>query len=280
MKKFSLALTILTAVSFAAHAQTVGSANVMGYTKLTTPTAGSFDLLALTQFSDGTTNNTLSIQDVISNLSDLNSDGLGSGATGADKLYVYNGSGYDQYALFQPVAGAPYWASISEGGWTSGLEFLGVNASSATIDRGTACWLETGIGGSATNALSSGNVYLDATLDITVGSGFSLLAYPYSSSVNLTNMTITGAVGDGLGSGAANADKLYAYNGSGYDQYALFQPAAGDPYWASISEGGWTSGLEFLGVNPANVTVELGAGFWFETATGKTIGFEKIYNIN
>ena len=158
MKKFSLALTILTAVSFAAQAQTVGSANIMGYTKLTTPTAGSFDLLALTQFSDGTTNNTLSIQDVISNLSDLNSDGLGSGATGADKLYVYNGSGYDQYALFQP--------------------------------------------------------------------------------------------------------------------------AAGDPYWASISEGGWTSGLEFLGVNPANVTVELGAGFWFETATGKTIGFEKIYNIN
>ncbi|MCC7300636.1 MAG: hypothetical protein IT583_06120, partial [Verrucomicrobia bacterium] len=91
---------------------------------------------------------------------------------------------------------------------------------------------------------------------------------------------ISNTASAGLGSGAVGADKLHVFSGGGYNTYALFKPASGSAYWASVNEGGWVAGLEFLGVNPATATIKLGDGFWFETAAGKTIVFSKIYNIN
>lgn len=281
MKKSLVALTIATALVSIASAQTntAISANVVGYKRHQTPSPGSFGLIALTQFSDGTTNNTYNIQTIINNLENLNSAGLGSNMIGADKLYIYTGSGYAQYALFSNGS-STYWASVNEGGWTSGLEFLGVNPAAVSIARGTACWLATASTGFSTNIISSGDVLLDDTYNVTVSAGFSLLAYPYSSNINLSNLVIDGATGAGLGSSMTGADKLYVYTGSGYAQYALFDNGAGTKYWASVNEGGWTPGLEFLGINPANAEIEMGKGFWFSTAIGKTLTFNKIYSIN
>lgn len=284
MKKTLLTAALSGLVAGAAFADPptniVSSANVVGYVQVETPAAGTFDLLALTQFSDGTTNNSVDIQSIINNLDALNSAGLGSETVGADRLYIYTGSGYTQYALFEDGATGPYWATPSEPGWTLGLEAFGVASADATLPRGTACWLATAAGGATTNAISSGDVFTDDTFDVTLSAGFSLLTYPYSSSVNLTNLVITGATAAGLGSETVGADRLYVYTGSGYTQYVLFQDGATGPYWATPSEPGWTLGLEAFGVAPANAVIDMGAGFWYSTASGKTITFHKIYTLN
>ena len=141
MKKLVMTVAVLTCASIVT-AQTVTSANVVGYNKLASPAAGTFDLMALAQFSDSSSS--VDIQSLIDNLDSLNSAGLGSNMAGADKLYVWTGAGYATYAMFQDGASGPYWASDSEGGWTPGLEFLGVNSANVVIDLGGGFWYESG----------------------------------------------------------------------------------------------------------------------------------------
>ncbi len=280
MKKILITALLSSLIAGAAFADSnvVSSANIVGYVQVETPLSGVFKIVALTQFSDGSTNETVSIQDVIGNLGDLNADVAGSAAADADKLHVYTGAGYSSFALFQPDAGDPYWASVNEAGWIPGFEAFPVNAASDTLARGAAVWYETPTGGSSTNAITSGDVYLDDTFSVTIPGGYSLLSYPYSSDITLDSLVISNAASDVAGSAAADADKLHVYTGAGYSSFALFQPDAGDPYWASVNEAGWIPGFEAFPVNAASNTISLGSGFWYETAAGKTIGFEKNYS--
>jgi len=269
MKKSTLAITILLAASFAAQAQTVGSANIMGYTKIETPTAGKFEIISLAQFSSGS--NTVNIQDAIADVNTLNAAGTG-GWDNADKIIIWNGLGYTSYGLYQPVAGDPYWMA-SGAGWT-----ISAFASPANVElpRGQAVWLTTGTGGAATNALVSGDVYLDETFDVNLNSTFSLLSFPYSATVALTNLVISNATSAGTG-GWDNADKIIIWNGSGYTSYGLYQPAAGDTYWMA-SGAGWVISAF---ASPADIEINLGKGFWYQAVDGaKTIGFTKSYAIN
>ncbi len=280
MKKFLITtlLTGLIAGAAFADSNVVSSANIVGYVQTDTPASGVFKIVALTQFSDGSTNDTVAIQDVIGSLASLNADIAGSAAAGADKLHVYTGIGYNSYALFQPVAGDPYWLATGDAEWfIPGYELT--PPSSAVFSRGAAVWYETAAGGASTNMVSSGDVYRDDTFQVTVPAGYSLLSYPYSSDITLDTLTISNAVADVAGSGAAGADKLHVYTGIGYNSYALFQPAAGDPYWLSTGDAEWfIPGYE--ATPPATTTIGLGTGFWFETAAGKTIAFEKNYPID
>ena len=277
MKKLVMTVAVLTCAASFVSAQTVTSANIVGYAKMAAPAAGAFQLYSFTQFTDGTTNGTVDVQEMISNLDDLNAAGLGSDLIGADRLYVWTGTKYDQYALFQDGAVGPYWAATSEGGWTSGLEFLGVNAAVATVGRGSAAWLETGAGGTSVDAIVAGEVPMDGTNYVDVAMGFTLLAYPYTSEINVDSLDVINSASAGLGSNMVGADKLYVWTGTKYEQYALFQDGAVGPYWAATSEGGWTPGLEFLGVAPASFVIEISGGFWYESDTAKSVGFVKNY---
>ena len=270
MKKFSLALTILTAVSFAAHAQTVGSANVMGYTKIATPSAGSFDVVSLVNFSGN-----IDIQGVIQNLDSLNSAGVGQ-KENADKLYIWTGTGYDQFGLFQPTSGNPIWIGLNDGAWD--LSFVLPTEATNTIPRGTAVWFATGDNAASTNFMTSGDVYDDGTIEIDLISNFTLVSYPYSSSVSLDSLVVSNATSAGTG-GKANADKVYVWTGTGYDQFGLFQPTSGDPIWIGLNDGAWD--LSFVPPTEATNAIDLGKGFWYEAPSGaKTIGFEQIYSLN
>jgi len=279
MKKSLITVTVIASLAgCVAFAQTtVSSANIVGYVQTPTPPSGVFKIIALTQFSDGSTNDAVGIQDVISNLSDLNAGASGGGTSSADKLHVYTGIGYNSYALFQPSSGDSYWLSTGAPEW-----FIpGYEASTPatnTFARGTAVWYETGSDGASTNIISSGDVYLDDTFPVTVPAGYSLLAYPYSSDVTLNTLVISNTTAAVSGSSAVGADKLHVYTGIGYNSYALFQPSSGDPYWLSTGAPEWfIPGYEAS--TPATNTISLGTGFWFETTEGKTISFEKNYTI-
>ena len=282
MKKLIMTAAVV-ACAAVVTAQTVTSANIVGYAKKTAPAAGAFDLMALAQFTDGS--NAIDIQSIISNLDSLNSAGLDSDTVGADKLYVWTGTGYATYALFydatQTANPGPFWASTTELGWINGYGFLGVNAAVATVDRGASMWLETGAGGASGDVLTSGEVPQDGTFDMDVDIGFTLISYPYTSSINVNSLTVSNSVSAGLESDAVGADKLYVWTGTGYATYALFydatQTANPGPFWASTTELGWIPGYGFLGVNPANAVIGIGNGFWYGSDTHKTIGFAQNY---
>jgi len=262
MKKF-LMTALLTGLIATAYADSnvVSSANIVGYVQTETPAAGAFNIVSLVQFSDGS--NTVHIQDAIGNMSNLNASATWDNA---DKIYAWNGLGYNRYGLFQPASSDPYW-SVYGTEWIFGT----CVSAEAQLTRGEAIWYATGIGGTSTNATVSGDVYLDDTFDVTVPEGFSILSYPYSSSVNMTNLVISNATASATWE---DADKTYVFNGSNYDKYGLFQPVSGDPYW-SVYGTEWIFGTCL----PSDKELNLGQGFWYESGNTKTIGFSKIYSV-
>lgn len=265
MKKFltTVVVTGLIAGFAFADSNVVSSANIVGYVQTETPAAGSFNIVSLVQFSDGS--NTVHIQSAIGNM-----DALNASATwdNADKLITWNG-GYVTYGLYQPTVGDAYW--MADGiGW-SFSQFA--SAADVQLARGEGIWYKTGLGGVSTNATVSGDVFLDDTFDVELVGTLTLLSYPYSSDINLTNLVVSNATASAVW---AEADKVIVWNG-GYVQYGLYQPTVGSPYW--MADGiGW-SFSQFA--SAADVKIDLGNGFWYRSVEGaKTIGFSKIYTID
>ena len=258
MKKI-LFIAAAALISASAFAQTVSSANVVGYSKGTTPAAGGFDIVALNVFG---TNDTVDLQAAVANIDDLNA---ATSLANADKLYVWD-NGYTQYGLFAGTSN--YWMISTSAGW---LKAASAAPTSATIDRGAGTWFATGTGGSSTNLIVSGDVPNDGTYSVDV-STFSLIAYPFSASINLTDLAITNATAS---TSLASADKVYVWNG-GYTQYGLF--AGTSNYWMISTSAGW---LKAASAAPSSADIDLGKGIWYNSVDGaKTIGFTQNYNID
>ncbi len=266
MKKILITalLTGLIAGTAFADSNIVSSANIVGYVQTDTPAAGSFNIVSLVQFSNGS--NTVHIQDAIGNMDSLNASDTWNNA---DKLYVWTGMDYDKYGLFQPVTGDCYWSIYNAMVWITKT----CVATDAQLNRGEALWYATGAGGTSTNVTASGNVYLDETFDISIPEGFSILAYPYSSDINLTNLVISSATASDVW---GTADKIYFFTGSTYEKYGLFQPASGSPYWSTYNAMVWITKT----CVPTDKELALGQGFWYESDSAKTIEFSKIYTID
>lgn len=264
MKKILLtaALTGLIAGYAAADSNVVSSANIVGYVQTETPPAGSFDIVSLVQFSDGS--NTVHIQDAIGNLSNLNASATWDNA---DKLITWNG-GYATYGLYQPASGGPYWMAAGAAWAVPAL----ASPADTFLERGKALWFKTASTGSSTNMTVSGDVFLDESFTVDLPEGFSILSYPYSSSINLTNLVISNATASATW---ADADKVIVWNG-GYVTYGLYQPASGSPYWMAAGAAWAVPAL----AAPTSANIELGKGFWYRSMEAKTIGFSKIYSID
>ncbi|MFA7369320.1 MAG: hypothetical protein WC334_06725 [Kiritimatiellales bacterium] len=266
MKRMVAILIAGAAFSAASYAQTntVSSANIVGYVQTQTPSSNSFDIISLVQFSDGS--DSVNIQSAIANLSNLTASTTWSNA---DKLIIWNG-GYVTFGLYKPSSGNPYWMA-SGAGWS-----IPAFAKQATnqLERGKGVWFQAGANSHGTNMIVSGDVFLDNTFDVNLVGTLTLLAYPYSSDINLTNMVISNATAAATW---VNADKLVIWNG-GYVSYGLYQPTSGNPYWMA-SGAGWS--IPAFAKPTTNVTINLGKGFWYQSVSGaKTIRFNKIYSVN
>jgi hypothetical protein len=271
MKK-TLTIAAAALISASAFAQTVTSANVVGYVKTGTPDAGSFDIIAASQFSDGT-NSTISIQDIIGNKDALNAAAYPNKAN-ADKIHVWTGSGYTSYGLYD-TGTEVYWMDMANGAWNS--PFGVAAASTDVIPRGTGLWFETGAGGTSTNVISSGDVFNDGQFDVDLVSSFDIITFPFSSTVSLTNLVVSNAVAAAYPN-KANADKIYVWTGSGYASYGLYD-AGTETFWMDMGNGAWNS--PFGVAVEATDTIDLGVGFWYESPAGaKTIGFTQNYTLD
>lgn len=161
----------------------------------------------------------------------------------ADKLQVWNGTGYDIYNFFKKSDGTVV-------GWRAGT------ASSATtnyINLAAGFWIQKkGLPG--TKLTLAGEVDDAGAVAQTVKVGNNLLgsAYPVSMSINSTNFNWTSiCYGTNL---TANADKLQVWNGTGYNIYNYFKKSDGTVV-------GWRAGTASTATTD---TIPTGVGFWYQ----------------
>ena len=211
MKKLITTVAVLGCAAVVT-AQTVTSANMVGYAKNTQP-AGGFSMVAPAQFAGTAGGVTL--------------DEALSGIVGGDKIYVFNGAAYDIYE---------YYAGY---GWFDGLFDP---AGDVVISEGTAIWV-TGAASAVT--IMSGEVPSAASVTNAVVAGFNLISNPYPVALALDDIDLTDFVGSEkvyVFNGAAY--DIYEYY-AGYGWFdGLFDPAGsvqvpvGAGFWLSMSNAG------------------------------------------
>ena len=133
MKKLIMTAAVVACASIVS-AQVV-SDNIVGYVAEDTPAAGGFVILNVNVFGSA------DIQDVISNLGDLNASTV---KANADKIYVWTGTGYASYGLYAGTS--DYWMDTGATGWNKASKAA---PSSADLDLGKGVWYESP-GGSKT----------------------------------------------------------------------------------------------------------------------------------
>jgi hypothetical protein len=264
MKKLLIAAVAVLAVASISIAVT--SQNAVGYAKEGGPDAGKFEIISINVLGNG---NTVGIQNAIKNTEDLNAT---TSLDSADQIFIWTGLGYDQYGFF---AGASnnYWMSAGDVGWQKAAN-TGGPETNAVIARGDSVWFRTGTGGAVADLMSLGEVPNDGTYDVGLFEGFTLVAYPYSSTINLQDLSISNSTAS---TDLDAADQIFVWTGLGYDQYGFF--AGTTDYWLDAGDVGWQKAGS---ASPAtDADLDLGKGVWYKSADGaKTIGFTQNYTLD
>ena len=264
MRKLIITLTMALGVTASVVADSVTSANVVGYVKTAAPVAGNADIISIASFG---TNDTVNIQDAIINLEDLNAS---TSKENADKMFIWNG-GYSIYGLYDDGGTNSFWMDTGSAGWV--VSSLATPAN-VTISRQDGVWFQTGTGGTANSIVTSGSVRDDNQFDVAVGDGVTILAYPFTSSINLTNLVVSNATASVT---KADADKIFVWNG-GYTVYGLYDDGGTNSFWMDTGSAGWI--VTSLAA-PTSAELPLGKGFWYESVDGaKTLGVEQIYTLS
>ena len=253
MKKITLALAILGITAFAAHAQTVGSANILGYTKVDKPGNSKLNIMGV---------NFTSASNTLNNLVDpLTFSGHASDPASADQIIIWDSSlqEFDTYALYDLGSGYEEytgWQAFDNFGWAKPYFNPALPAGSSVFIRGSS---------SDTNILLSGNVVMLDTITNTLHQGLHLIANPFSESVALTNLSLHISA-TGHANNPAYADQVIAWNKElqQYETYALYDLGSGyEQYkgWQDFDNFGWAKPY-------MNFTINTGDGFWFRAVNG------------
>jgi hypothetical protein len=196
-KTLLLAAVALAVGMISAQAQTVYSANVVGYVNLTITNNG-YTLAANPMDFDGSgTNNT------VLNL-------IGTNLPINSQIQTWNGSGFAANSYTKPKSGNPVWGAPGQK-LNAGQGFFVYNPSNVvvtvtlvgTVDQGnlTNNYLLAGAPGAGAYSLISGTYATDGLLTSTFG---------YAPSIN---------------------DQIQTWNGSGFAANSYTKPKSGNPVW-------------------------------------------------
>jgi hypothetical protein len=243
MKKTLVTLIMAGLVSGVASAATVGSANVVGYAKTDIAAGGTFYMMTC-NFKTDATNTLLSVfgTDMLTqDDSYLNSD----------RVFLYDSSNQTYQAYAQWTDGVFYKANnLPE--WNTGT------AGNPVLLPGTGFFVSSG---NVSNKLVfSGEVITAATQNVAIVEGYQIKGIPFSSAVNIqdTGFFASGAAAD---DNYANCDRLYVWNGSGYQAYAVWT----DGVWYKANNlDEWALGTA------ATDALDLNEGFFYEAQTNMT----------
>ncbi len=243
MKKTGLVLALLLATSLAAQAQTVGSANVMGYSKSTIEAGGAFYMMTC-NFETAVTNTLLSVFGTNTLTQDDN-------LLNCDRVFLYAPATQTYQAWAQWTDGVFYKANdLTEWG-------LGT-AGNPELLSGTGFFLSSG--NVSNTILLSGDVVMVATQNVDIVTGYQILGVPLSGVVNLqdTGFFDSGAAAD---NNLLNCDRVHTYNAGTYQAYAIWT----DGVWYKANDlTEW--GLGIAATNDLN----LNEGFFYEAQADMT----------
>jgi len=211
MKK-TLTIAGAVLISASAFAQTVSSANIVGYSKKDMTIGGT--IIATPQFPAADTNG-VTLADAFS--------GLESG----DKAYAWNGLNYTIYT---------YYGSY---GWYDGSN---VSSDDVLITQGTAVWLQAV---ASTNVIMSGDVPSASSVTNTLAAGLNLIGNAYPVALKLDDISGSGiASGDKVYAWDGSSYAIYTYYGS-YGWYdgsnnpsGTVEIGVGDGFWLKSALGG------------------------------------------
>ena len=251
-KKFSLALTILTAVSFAAQAQTVGSANIMGYTKTEKLGDRDYSLIGVNFTSE---NQTLSELLTFTPTGSLDIDTC-------DRLALWNPAGqtFDTYLYYYYDGNYPAnegWKLLSDFNWEGTVQ-------DPVIPGGSGIWMLSAPSASTTNVLIAGDVEISGSVTNSIVEGLNVLANPYAAGVAVNDLEFTP-----VGSlDIDTCDRLAVWNPTSqtFETYLYYYYDGNYPAnegWKLLSDFNWEGAIQ-------NPTVEVGQAFWYRAQSNIT----------
>lgn len=250
MKRIKYIAGLLAIVGiFSANAGEVESINMVGYSDVNAP-KGSLSLIGVP--FDG-------VAKECSLATILNTTGLNEGgplfSSGSDLIYIYNGSGYDIYALKPGV------------GWVAYADYVtATEPADVQLEPGDGFWLSrTDATVEPATVKVLGEVVTAESISKNVEAGLDIMSYPYSSSVTLASFTTDGVTMGGP-MFSSGSDLIYVYNGSGYDIYAC-KPGVG-----------WVAYTDYVTATEASdVEIPAGESFWYDAQASTTLEFNKPY---
>jgi hypothetical protein len=220
MKKLVIGAAALACASIVS-AQTVTSANIVGYNK-DVSAAGSFHISALQFTVDNPTPEAV----------------YGTSLPVGSKIYAWNGAGY----LISTFAENVDWST-----WPPTTNYTWIG-DSITFENSDGYWVENA-GASEATTIIAGDVPMSAIVTNGLVVGFQLISYPFPVARNVADLELNPTVDD----------KVYAWNGSGYD----IATYAEDIDWSTWPP---TTNTVWLG---DTVNLAVGEGFWYETSTAR-----------
>jgi len=208
MKKLVMTAAVLATAAGVVTAQTVTSANIVGYNKDGIPANGLF--IAGVQFDGGAPATPSTV--------------FGTQLPVGSKLYAYTGSGYAVAEFIDTYD--EYYNPIQA--WDN---------DALDLSSGNGFWVENK-SASPVAPIISGEVSLAPTTTNSIAAGLSLVAYPYPVSVEVQSMGFAPAIGDKIyvyGSGYAVAEFINTYDEyynpiQAWDNPTL-KPAVGQGFW-------------------------------------------------
>jgi hypothetical protein len=159
----------------------------------------------------------------------------GFGST-PDKVYIWNGEGYDDYIL---QGNPPAWSP-----------------SNPPVTAPAAMWIQSASGqANPLEVTITGQAIENPSASTEIVPGLHFIGYQFSSKIDVNDTTFIedGAAKDtGFG---AKPDKLYLYDPAGGGYTILTVPGGAD-YWQEVGESGAYTG-----------TIDLGDAFWYSSET-------------
>jgi hypothetical protein len=232
MKRILTAIAILGCMAMMVHAATneVTSVNVVGYNKVTVPADGGFELMSI-QFDAF--------------------DPTLLGVFGTNQLTKSFISGFaDVLWLYDPATGfSKYYQNTDN-------QFYDPdgNATNPPVMAGMGMWIQRAPNQPTSEVVVAGEVVDVATQSVDVVEGFQLLAYPYSSEVELNDLDMAndGATASFI---SGLADVIWLYSDGSFVKYWL-QDGVG---WVKLGEGAATTDV-----------LPMGDAFWYDARAGFT----------
>ena len=251
MKRILGVLAIVALVAMTVQAVEVKSQNVAGVYTKTLPSNGG--LIALAVQVDPFDSADATLEGV------LGTDQLRAevGKTqGADKVYMWNGTGYDIFWM-KEIAGVNVWSDAG-------------GATNPPVDSGTAFWIRSQNNQDDDLGITiTGQAVENAEIVTPISAGLQMMAYPFSSgvAVNDTDFITDGASQE---SGkTTQSDKIYLWDpvSSGY---TILKTVDGDNYW-QVQGGGGGAATDVIGI---------GDGIWYEAQGSYSWGETNAYLSN